>query len=543
MRPAIVAAAIAFIAAASSYAQTAAEPHKKCALAGTVVDAFSEQPLRDAAVSARAVVATVASASESASIVTDNDGRFKFENLAPGRYLLSASHVGYVNQAPGRRGFQSRAFDLAPGQHLDDIFIELTPGAAISGRIFRGNGEALSGVTVQALGHSDRFGKSEFHEIASGVSDKTGEYRLTALPAGNYYLRAISRQQREKKDVGANFAYVPVYFPATPDHSGSTAFVLRPGDELGAIDIVLNPVHTVAVRGRVVDPLKKPVAGEAELTLVEEGGIAPWPYQATVDTKGNFEMTGVPPGNYVLIAQRSGQSEKERTMWGQKTVQVGEVDLRNVEVAIGPGVELSGRVCVEGKANVDLTRLVGVLQPEQNSIAAGFTPAIENAFVSPEGSFVFRDVPDGNYGINFFRVPSGFYLKTARLPDIFETGVTVAHGQPAQALDLVLSQGAARIEGTVLQDQRPAAGAAVVLIPEAERRSQPRYYRQTVADRAGRFVLQNIIPGDYEVLAWQGAERSVADPEFLQQFADRGRAVSLSDGASVNMQLEVVSLE
>jgi uncharacterized protein (DUF2141 family) len=538
----VVTAAVALIVIASSYAQTTAESQNKCTLAGTVLDAISQQPLRGAVVFARAVQASVGSASASGSTVTDADGQFKFEDLAPGRYLLSASHDGYVNQGAGTAAFRLRLFDLAAGQHLDDVLVELSPAATISGHIFSGTGKALSGVTVNVLGRSYRFRKSEFREVASSVTDKAGSYRLTALPAGNYYLRAIPRQQSQK-NIGPNLAYVPAYFPATPDQSGSTALVLRPGEQLAAVDIALHPVHTVTVRGRVLDRLAKTSAVEAELTLVEEGSVVPWPYQATVDSKGNFEMPGVPAGNYVLLAQRPAQSEKDKTMWGQKAIKVGDVDLRNVEVTISAGAELSGRISVE-ESSVDLSRLVGALEPGENSIGAAFTPESQNAAVSPDGGFVFHDVPEGSYRINFFPLPTGFYLKTARPAEILDSGITITQGQSLQGIEVVLSPGAARIEGTVLQDQAPALGAVVVLVPEAARRDQPRYYRQTVADRLGRFLLQNIIPGDYRVFACKEIDRGVyTNPEFLQQFADRGKTVSLTQGASINIQLPVASLE
>jgi hypothetical protein len=231
-------------------------------------------------------------------------------------------------------------------------------------------------------------------------------------------------------------------------------------------------------------------------------------------------------------------------MWGQKPVQVGDVDVRDVEVAISSGVGVSGRILVDGKSNVDLTRLTGVLELERTSAMRGFTPEVENASVKADGSFVFRDVPEGKYRVNFFPIPAGFYLKTGRTPDVLETGVTVIRDQPIQALELALSSGVARIEGTVMKDQQPSPDTAVVLVPNSERRTQPRYYRQTLTDRRGRFALQNIIPGDYEVFAWQEIELgSHMDPDFLQQFEDLGHAVSLKDGASLNLQLEVIPPE
>ena len=75
-----------------------------------------------------------------------------------------------------------------------------------------------------------------------------------------------------------------------------------------------------------------------------------------------------------------------------------------------------------------------------------------------------------------------------------------------------------------MKEQQPCPGTAVALVPNSERRSQPRYYRQTFSDRQGRFALQNIIPGDYEVFAWQDVERGrYLDSDFLGQLKTKVR--------------------
>jgi hypothetical protein len=539
MKRAVLVMAVVALTAAASRAQNAAESKEKCALAGTVIDAISQQPLREATVSVRGVLPAERFASKIAPMVTNGSGRFSFDNLPPGRYLAFASHEEYVSQSPGARGFRARAFDLAPGQHLDDLVIYLTPGGTISGQISSPGGKPVSGVTVQALKRSHRFGKPVFDEVASAES-KSGEYRLTTLPAGDYYVRAVPVQQPKADTINSN-VYVPTYYPGTTDQSPSTLLALRAGEQLAGIDLALSRVRAMVVTGRVIDALTKSPSSESEVTLVEEVNVTPASYSVTADAKGNFKLRDIPRGSYRLVAQKTTQSDKDKPIWGQKPVQVGDVDVRNVEVVVSRGVEVSGRILVEGKSNIDLTRLTGVLELEPTSIMRGFTPEVENASLKQDGRFVFQDVPEGNYRINFFPIPTGFYLKAAQTPDVLEIGVTVIRGQPIQALELALRSGVARIEGTVIKDQQPSPGTAVVLVPNAERRSQPRYYRQTFADLQGRFALQNIIPGDYEVFAWQEIEREIyLDPDFLGQFEDRGKTVSLKDGANLNLQLEVI---
>ncbi len=318
---------------------------------------------------------------------------------------------------------------------------------------------------------------------------------------------------------------------------------------MAGVAIILSAVHAVSVSGRLVfSSLAASAAASAsdsDLALEEEEGIATWPYTIEVDAKGNFELSGVPAGNYVFLAHHDAQSEREKEVWGTKTVQVGDAALHDVEIVMSPGAELSGHISVEGNGDVDLSRLIPVLDPVSNLAAPNFTPAVKNAAVNPDGSYEFHDVRPGNYRIYFFRPPGGnYYLKAAQSPDLLETGVTVTADEPLRNLDLVLSPGAARIDGTVEQDRQPSPGVQVVLVPDGERRAQPSYFRQATTDSQGRFALENIAPGDYKLFAWQAMERGAyRDPEFLQPFEDRGKAVSLKEGASLHLQLDAIPPE
>src|ERR1700731_2838532 len=91
--------------ALSACAQNAALPQDKCTIAGTVIDAVTEQALKGAEVRLRAIPTGSAPGSQPAaqsipqptSAKTDGSGRFVFEGLSAGRYFLLASHDGYAN--------------------------------------------------------------------------------------------------------------------------------------------------------------------------------------------------------------------------------------------------------------------------------------------------------------------------------------------------------------------------------------------------------------------------------------------------------------
>jgi hypothetical protein len=228
-------------------------------------------------------------------------------------------------------------------------------------------------------------------------------------------------------------------------------------------------------------------------------------------------------------------------MWGRTTIEVGDADLDHADVVVSPGVDVSGRIRVDGKTATDIGNMTGILDLQAGSSLASLTPDIDTASVKADGTFLFREVPEGSYGIEFHPVPAGFYLKSSGVADVLEAGITVSRGHSPATLELVLSPGAGRIDGTVEIDEQAVSGASVVLVPDGKRRAQPNYYRQAMTDQLGRFAMRNVAPGDYTLFAWEQIERGAyMDPDFLGQYEDQGKAVHVEEGGQLSVQLDVI---
>jgi hypothetical protein len=537
---ALVATCLILLVASGSHAQS---PNQStCSISGTVVDAITNQPLRGASATIRGPMGSGGGALKSDSTVSDAEGRFSFTSLAPGRYMISATHAGYVNQGPGGGGPRSRTVLVGPGQNVDDFTVALSPGSVIAGHITDAASKPLGGVTVQVLKRRYQSGGTGLSEVSTAQSNKDGEYHIGSLMPGKYYLRAMFSEPPPPKP-GSDLAYVPTYYPGTSDLTSTVPLILSPGEQLAGMDLTLKRQHTFTVRGRVADAFTKLPAPESELNFAPtEGNTGTSPYHATGDAKGNFELRGIPAGDYTIIAQQSSDSDTSGTKSGRKSIHLEDANLNGVEVLVARGVDVSGRIRVEGKAIVDLSQMTGTLEPTDNA-AVESSDDLENASVKVDGSFAFRDVPEGSYRINFSPIPPGLFMKA----DAGESSITVTRGQALRGLDLVLSSGVARVEGTALDGQDPAAGAAIILVPGAGRRGQPRFYKRAVADRQGRFSMQGVIPGDYQIFAFEEMQRgffsTFMDPDFLAEYEGRGKEVSLKEGETQSVQLDVISSE
>src|SRR5436305_6299474 len=83
--------------------------------------------------------------------------------------------------------------ELTAGTDLRDVMFRLTPAAVVVGRITDENGEPAAGVEVEALveGKDDSFPDTLVVPIKKAITNDLGEYRLYALPPGEYFLAAI----------------------------------------------------------------------------------------------------------------------------------------------------------------------------------------------------------------------------------------------------------------------------------------------------------------------------------------------------------------
>ena len=540
-----IAIVLSVCSAPSARAQSPGLPREKCAIAGTVVDAVTEQPLKGAEVRLRGIPAALQSAFPSTSASTDASGRFVFEGLAAGRYFLLASHDGYVNNNRANADLRGKLLLLAPGQHVNDLVVRLLPNGTIAGHITNEMGKPLRGVSVEAMESSYPRGRRELHSVASAPTNDAGEYRIGALVPGKYFVRAKPPASLKAKP-GSDKAYVPLYYPSANDQSRSVALVLRAGEDLAGIDMNLAPVHTVYIQGRVINARTSLPSKEGSVTLLSDQGETIFstgsPSQNLyLGAQGTFEFQGVPPGSYVVVAERPSSPREPKPMWGRTAIEVGDANIEHVDVVVSPGVDVSGRVRVEGKTAADISALIGILELQEASALASITPDIDNASVKPDGTFIFREIPEGSYRINFQPIPAGFYLKSSGAADVLETGITVGRGNSPPALELVLSPGAGRIDGSVESGDQSFPGALVVLVPEGKQRTQPNYYRQTAGDQMGRFAMRNVVPGDYTLFAWEQIERGAYfDPGFLGQYEDRGKAVHVEESGHVSVQLEVI---
>jgi Carboxypeptidase regulatory-like domain len=279
------------------------------ALAGTVVDAESQDPVAEATVyllgtaDRRAGPSTgVVSSPQGVGTSgrTDERGEFRLEGLSPREYSLMV-------RAPRYQSYQQPVRVPAEGEE-QPLTILLKRGLGLHGRVLDAGGQPAPGVQVSAQAAASDAGPivrmpSSFGAARSGPD---GSFAIEGLAPGRHEVRA-------KGDDGAS---------------------ARTLAEAGAEDVVLRLERSGAVQGRVTGSDGAPASG----VKVRLFGSVPFLGDATTDEAGAFDLERVPPGQYYLSAQSRAGSARTQ----QVKVEPGRT--ATVEVTLDPTGTVAGTV-------------------------------------------------------------------------------------------------------------------------------------------------------------------------------------------------------
>ena len=523
-----------------------AKPEDLCSIEGQVLNAVTGEPLRKAQVSLYK--------DEDYGIehgtATDAGGRFLVQDLDPGRYHLSASRNGFAQAQYGARGANSGGtpLSLTPGQHMRDIVFRLTPHGVIAGRVLDEDGEPVERAQVNTMRYRSFRGKRQLVPAGWGMTDDLGEYRIFGLEPGKYYL-SVRYQQRnfmaaEDRTAGAkpDEEYVPTYYPGTNDPAGAVTVEVAAGSVLGGTDITLKKARTLRVRGRVANGAGEGLPNNLMVRLMprEQAYFGFFGNQAARVRRqdGTFELRGVTPGAYILVAQwwEDGKGSSVR-----QPVDVGNNDIDNVSLLLMPGLDLKGQVRIEGPpGGVPFESLHVGLEPQS------FLPMGQpNASVKQDGSFTLENVPADTFRVNVTGLPENFYVKMIRMgdTDALDAGLDLTRGGSG-VLDITLNPNGGQVDGAVQKEsQQPAAGAMILLAPDSHRQ-QFNLFKTVAADQFGHFSIKGIAPGDYKLFAFEQMDwGAYQDPEFLKPYENKGEAVAMREGSHETAQLKVIPAE
>jgi hypothetical protein len=352
---------------------------------------------------------------------------------------------------------------------------------------------------------------------------------------------------------------------------------LRAGGNIGGVNLTLVEARPLRIRGQVLNGGRPAAGAQVSMMLrTSIGGIMNIRTATVNNDTGIFEFRNVAPGAYDLIATLNGfgpaamimnspignaaginpagipppgpnalvvgrggaRNPGAPVMGARSAVDLVSTDVEGVSLLLETGFNIPGRVSVEGQAGTDVSGVRIQLQADP------LIPPLAIPAVTPEadGSFSIAGVTPGSFRLSVAALPRNTYLKSARMGsvDILNGGLRI-DSAPNGGLEVVLGTTPGILDATVVDDrQLPVAAVTVALVPDATQQKRYDLYRSATSDASGRIRLENVVPGDYRIYAWESVENGAwTDPDFMRAYQSNGTAVNVGAGgqASTNVRL------
>lgn len=515
------------------------------AITGRVVHAEDRRPV------ARARVALTSPAlGEPRVVITGADGAYEFRSLPAGAYSIAVTRTGFAPQQFGeRRSASASVIPFVRGQHVMGIDIAIAPAGVIVGQILDEDGQPLAGALIDAL--DSRFEKNQatLVSVASARSDDKGVFRLTGLPAGQYFVTAFDPAFTNVGNETGPLTYAPTFYPGTMHADQARRVAVVPGIE-PTLTVVfsLKIVPPARVSGRLITSDKRPlISGAVIMSPMPTQGLAAIPTRDVfILPDGTFSFRNVPPGRYQIRA-RAEIEPQGQALFSIYTITVDGRDLSDLEMTLSPGANLEGSLVVEAVSAPRPVSFAGIRVRAPSVDGGSFDDALSGD-VRPNGSYRIRGLMAGRHYVTVEGLQYPWVLEsvTYRGQDITDGALDAESGQEFKDVRVTITDATSEVNGAVkTSGGRYAVDALVLIIPSSEQAwtRTSRRFRLLRTDASGRFRIRGLPAGEYLAVATYDLDESEAyRVDLLRELVVQGVPLVIADRERRTVDLPLVSL-
>ncbi len=496
------------------------------------------------------------------SFEADDHGRFSITLPSAGAWNLRVSARGYVSQAYEEHGAFASAIVLTADSPTMDIKFTISPEASIKGFVLDEAGEAVrdaqialhfvpppspggpqAAATTRAYAQTDDRGAYELANLSPG------SYRISAQ-AHPWYAQVAQQGGTTPADPSLDFVYPLTWFPGSDDAATSETVVLHAGDTRQA-DFHLVPIPSIHLK--IVPPsgVAETVDGRQgqAFPMVEEidpgsNGPRPIPITTHRDSQGQFDVSGLTPGLYQVRLATPGQ-DRHASM-----VEVTGNSVRTLD--LGAPSSTIARITIHIDGSSDATEEFSGRRGGGLSVNLVDTDTQRGTFSSMdgEGGFAGRTDSRNSTADRIIEVPPGRYEVVLQgRTNLYLTGlsakgaqasgryVTVSAGETT--LTVHVASGRAHLSGIVTLEGKGVVGAMVLLVPiTIEEPDSIDFLRQDQTNTDGSFDIQNVIPGQYILVAIdRGWQINWGDRATLRRYLTHGVPIELKPSAAMRQNI------
>lgn len=516
-------------------------------LAGRVTSLDTGRPLR------RAVVrASGPELRDGKSVSTDADGRWELREIPAGRLTISVTKGGYVPLSYGqRRPFEAgKPVDVTNGATIDKLDVALPRGGAVTGRVVDEFGEPVTGVNVSALRFRYMNGQRQLANTGtSDATDDLGNYRLHGLAPGDYYIAARPNTFTFLGNSEDRSGYGQTFYPGAANVNEAQRLQVAVGQEAQNIVISLVPSRISNISGTITSATGKPVK-QGMVMMRENGPAAATNIRPAIIDDGRWKISGVAPGDYLLVAQvidleavaAAGSNAMTAPEIATTQVAVTGEDLTGITLTTTLGGTARGVIRFEGAAappSPSSSTMVVAVDQDPSAMAR-----TSSAMVKADWTFELKGLA-GRRMLRAMNLPAGWTLKSVMVDgsDVIDSGLELKAGEEQVDVQVVLTNRKTEISGSVQDAKGAVETDFVALVFSSDPQHwgwQSRHVRLARPDQTGRFLVDGLPAGSYLAVALEYVEPGEeTNPEFLERIKALGTSLRLTEGEKKPITLKL----
>jgi uncharacterized protein (DUF2141 family) len=486
---------------------------------------------------------------QGASATTDIDGRYRITGLPDGKFSVKVESATFVPEKQGDGSARMVAVD--DNEEARNIDFSLVRGGVITGRITDSQGRPVIARQVRLQSVNEQ-GQKRDHNAQFGfdmyLTDDRGVYRLYGLPPGRYIISAVSGMMGRK--------FPTTYYPGVTGEDQAGVIEVRGGGEVTGIDIALGSTAGYEALGRVVDAeTGNPIARATLMCFAigdESRGTTAFNGNAGTDAQGNFRFAGLPTGRYSL----SLSPDTDILTGGIEyyidgaTFEIADGNAAGIEVRARRGGSVAGVVAVESNAPPALRNKLGqmvlsasVSKKEEEQSSGNLFSGQRTARIGSDGKFRITGLSPGEVEFGFFTMAGG-NPKVARVErDGGEVRgkFEVRSGEAINGVRIVVAFGTGIIRGQVSVDGgKLPEGSRFIVTANRTGGLESGGAEQAEVDNKGRFAIQGLVDGEYELVV-QSVDNAGPAPDGTPQSGTSSAAerVRISGGGETQVTIKM----
>jgi hypothetical protein len=529
----------------------------------------------------------------------------------------------------------STTLPMKEGEFATGVTLRLWKFGVISGTVFDDAGEPAIGLVVQVARRLMAAGRVRYVPAWSARTDDRGAYRISSIVPGDYLVVVPQAQVSMPTTImsglldiatsgtpmanggagmalmdlmssgvmpteamtggvrigdfmvassgsvpligpeGRLMAYQTTFFPGAAVPAQASLVTLKSGDERSDVNFQLRLIPTSRVSGRAVGP-DGPLGNLGiRLVVPGDGVVSESEFDvATAITKpdGTFAFFGVPPGQFLLKAQKQPRPElpaealagnpaaaamfgpgagppgPKVAMYAAAPISVSAGDADGIVLQLSLGFRISGRLEFESATGrpappaAQIQSATVNLVPQDGRMPSMIMMAVPDR-ANAQGEFQTKGNESGKYFLNVTGA-GPWQLKSATIGgrDVLDAPIELRDADITGVV-VTFTDKIGQVTGSVRSPaETDLSETSVVLFPADYRTwidngMNPRRSRTVRATKPGAFTIPNVPAGDYLIVAIdRSAPADLQDPANVESLSRGATRVSVAaDPVTVNL--------